>query len=57
MNDKYDDTKHLTRPQYDDLHPMSMSDRAAQFSPFVALVGSMMMQLPKQQGLQTAELN
>ena len=37
--DNYDDIKHLTRPQYDDLHPMSMSDRAAQFSPFAALVG------------------
>jgi hypothetical protein len=35
----YDDIKHLTRPQYDDLPPMSMSDRAAQFSPFAALVG------------------
>ena len=39
MTDNYDDIKHLTRPQYDDLHPMSMSDRAAQFSPFAALVG------------------
>ncbi len=39
MRDNYDDIKHLTRPQYDDLHPMSMSDRAAQFSPFAALVG------------------
>lgn len=39
MLNNYDDIKHLTRPQYDDLHPMSMSDRAAQFSPFVALVG------------------
>ncbi len=39
MMDNYDDIKHLTRPQYDDLHPMSMSDRAAQFSPFAALVG------------------
>ena len=39
MSDQYDDIKHLTRPQYDDLHPMSMSDRAAQFSPFAALVG------------------
>ena len=39
MNDNYDDIKHLSRPQYDDLHPMSMSDRAAQFSPFAALVG------------------
>ena len=39
MMNNYDDIKHLTRPQYDDLHPMSMSDRAAQFSPFAALVG------------------
>ena len=39
MPDNYDDIKRLTRPQYDDLHPMSMSDRAAQFSPFAALVG------------------
>ena len=37
--DDYDDIKHLTRPQYVDLHPMSMHDRAAQFSPFAALVG------------------
>lgn len=39
MPDNYDDIKRLTRPQYDDLHPMSMHDRAAQFSPFAALVG------------------
>ena len=39
MPDNYDDIKHLTRPQYDDLRPMSMLDRAAQFSPFAALVG------------------
>lgn len=39
MADNYNDIKHLTRPQYDDLHPMSMHDRAAQFSPFAALVG------------------
>ncbi len=39
MLNNYDDIKHLTRPQYDDLHPMSMSDRVAQFSPFAALVG------------------
>ena len=39
MIDNYDDIKHLTRPQYDDLHPMSMHDRAAQFSPFAALEG------------------
>ncbi len=39
ITDNYDDIKHLTRPQYDDLPPMSMHDRAAQFSPFAALVG------------------
>ena len=39
MMENYNDIKHLTRPQYDDLPPMSMSDRAAQFSPFAALVG------------------
>ena len=39
MIDNYDDIKHLTSPQYDDQHPMSMHDRAAQFSPFAALVG------------------
>ena len=36
---KYDDITHLTRPQYPDLPPMSIHDRAAQFSPFAALVG------------------
>ena len=39
MPDNYDDIKHLSRPQYDDFPPMSISDRAAQFSPFAALVG------------------
>ena len=39
MPDNYDGIKHLSRPQYDDFPPMSMSDRAAQFSPFAALVG------------------
>ena len=39
MQNNYEDIKHLTRPQHDDLHPMSMHDRAAQFSPFAALVG------------------
>ena len=39
MPENYDDIKHLTRPQYDDLHSMSMHDRAAQFSPFASLVG------------------
>ena len=37
--DNYDDIKHLTRPQYDEFPPMSSFDRAAQFSPFAALVG------------------
>ena len=36
---RYDDIKHLSRPQYPDLPPMSIHDRAAQFSPFAALVG------------------
>lgn len=35
----YDDIINLSRPQYHDLPPMSMHDRAAQFSPFAALVG------------------
>ena len=35
----YDDIKGLSRPQYPDLPPMSIHDRAAQFSPFAALVG------------------
>ena len=35
----YDDIRHMTRPQYPDLPPMPVSDRAAQFSPFAALVG------------------
>lgn len=35
----YDDIRHLTRPQYPDLPPMSIHDRAAQFAPFAALVG------------------
>ena len=35
----YDDIRHLSRPQYPDLPPMSIHDRAAQFSPFAALVG------------------
>ena len=36
---KYDDILSKTRPQYPDLPPMSIHDRAAQFSPFAALVG------------------
>ncbi len=39
MQDNYNDIKHLSRPQYDEYPPMSVHDRAAQFSPFAALVG------------------
>lgn len=39
MQDNYEDMKHLSRPQYDDLPAMSEEDRAAQFSSFAALVG------------------
>lgn len=35
----YDDIKGFSRPQYPDLPPMSIHDRAAQFAPFAALVG------------------
>lgn len=35
----YDDIINLSRPQYHDFPPMSIHDRAAQFSPFAALVG------------------
>ena len=37
--DDYRDIKHLSRPQYPDLPPMPVHDRAAQFSPFAALTG------------------
>ena len=36
---RYDDIKDNTRPLYPDLPPMPIHDRAAQFSPFAALVG------------------
>ena len=39
MNPKYLKLKDITRPQYPDLPPMSIEDRAAQFSPFAAVVG------------------
>ena len=39
MNPKYLKLKNITRPQYPDLPPMSIEDRAAQFSPFAAVVG------------------
>ncbi|MBR4555445.1 MAG: hypothetical protein IKO27_07615 [Ruminococcus sp.] len=39
MPDDYNDILYLFRPQYDDLPQMSAADRAAQFSPFAALVG------------------
>ena len=35
----YEDIMNLRRPQYPDHPPMSIHDRAAQFSPFAALVG------------------
>ena len=35
----YDDIKDKKRPVYPDLPPMRIHDRAAQFSPFAALVG------------------
>ncbi len=35
----YDDIINMTRPQYPDLPPMPIRDRAAQFAPFAALVG------------------
>ena len=39
MSDSYGAITELTRPRYGDISPMSASDRAAQFSPFAALVG------------------
>ena len=38
-NSKYDDIIHLSRPVSPKRSPMSNYDRAAQFSPFAALVG------------------
>ncbi len=35
----YGDIRNCSRPQYPDLPPMPVHDRAAQFSPFAALVG------------------
>lgn len=39
MSGKYDKIINMTRPQYIDLPPMPVRDRAAQFSPFAAVVG------------------
>ena len=39
MNPKYSKLKNITRPQYHDLPPMPIEDRAAQLSPFAAVVG------------------
>ena len=39
MYDNYYDIKQFSRPHYDDYPQMSISDRAAQFSPFAALTG------------------
>ena len=39
MNNPYKDIMHLSRPVSSRHLPMSMHDRAAQFSPFAALTG------------------
>lgn len=39
ITDDYEDIKQFSRPQYDDIYPMPISDRAAQFAPFAALTG------------------
>ena len=39
MNNPYEDIMHLSRPVSSRHLPMSMHDRAAQFSPFAALTG------------------
>ena len=39
MSGRYDNMFDMERPRYEDLPPMSMHDRAAQFSPFAALTG------------------
>ena len=39
MSDKYSDIRHMTYPLPSDRKRMSMMDRAAQFSPFAALIG------------------
>ena len=39
MTKNYDDIIHLSRPKSEKYPPMSMTERAAQFSPFSALTG------------------
>jgi len=39
MLERYNEIMNISRPHYADLPQMSASDRAAQFSPFAALVG------------------
>ena len=39
MNPNYEKLRNIQRPQYADLPPMPIEDRAAQFSPFAAVVG------------------
>lgn len=39
ITDDYEDIKQFSRPQYEDIYPMPISNRAAQFAPFAALTG------------------
>ena len=39
ITDDYEDIKQFSRPQYEDIYPMPISNRAAQFAPFAALAG------------------
>ena len=39
IKDDYEDIKQFSRPQYEDIYPMPISNRAAQFAPFAALAG------------------
>ena len=39
MNERYYNIRFMSRPQYADLPPMSIHDRAAHFAPFAALTG------------------
>lgn len=39
MSDKYEKIRNMKRPQFAEFPPMPLRDRAAQFSPFAAVVG------------------